>query len=127
MWMIVWTFIKNPKNIVITILVVAVLLLSIYATGQYIAIGVKDVKLERQDQALKTKDAMIDALGTANSQLQKSITQTNIQLANEKKLRIKAQQIKQSIEGAKTNEEFTTVHNDIVDLFNGVQSADSTK
>jgi hypothetical protein len=44
-----------------------------------------------------------------------------IQVEKEKKLRIQAQKIRESIKEGMTDEEAVTVHGDIVDLFNGVQ------
>lgn len=121
MWTIIWTYVKNPKNIAITLLAVAVGALSIYATGQYIALGVKNVKIAKIEQVIKTKDATIDALITENRQYQASIAQVKIQVEKEKKLRIQAQKIQSAIKEGMTDEETVTVHNDIIDLFNGVQ------
>lgn len=121
MWTIIWTYIKNPKNIAITLLVVVVGLLSIYATGQYIALGVKNVKIAKIEQTIKQKDATIDALTTENKQLSTSIKQVKIQVEKEKKLRIQAQKIRDSIKEGMTDEEAIAVHNDIIDLFNRVQ------
>lgn len=121
MWTNIWTYIKNPKNIAITLLAVVVVLLSIYATGQYIALGVKDVRLAKQDQVLKTKDATIDALTTENKQLTTAIKQTKIQVEKERKLRIQVQNIRDSIKEGMTDEETIAVHSNIIDLFNRVQ------
>jgi predicted RND superfamily exporter protein len=121
-WTIIWNYIKNPKNIAITLLVVAVGLLCIYALGQYIALGVKDVKLGKIEAQLKTKDAMIDALTTENNQYKVSIDQVKIQVEKEKILRKQAQKIQASIKEGMTDEEVVSSYNSIVDLSNGVLS-----
>ena len=120
MWTIIWAYIKNPKNIAITLLAVAVGLLCIYATGQYIALGVKNVKLAKQAQILGTKDAMIGALTTENNQYKISINQVKVQVEKEKKLRKQAQKIQSSIKEGMTDEEVVNSYNNIVDLNNGV-------
>ena len=120
--MMLWNYIRNPKNIIITLLGVSVFALLIYSTIQYVKLGVKDVKLGKIEAQLKTKDAMIDALTTENNQYKVSIDQVKIQVEKEKILRKQAQKIQASIKEGMTDEEVVSSYNSIVDLSNGVLS-----
>lgn len=118
MWTMIWTFIKNPANIVIVGLVAAVTLLSIFATGQYIALGVKDVKLAKQDQVLKTKDATIGVLTGEKALLNQANRQVQIQVKKERDIRKQYEQIATQIKEGMTNEEAVGTRNFIIDMFN---------
>lgn len=118
MWEMIMNFIRDPKNIGLTLLGAAVVFLCVFSTGQYIALGVKDVRMAKIGQELKTKDATIAALTTENRQLSLSIAQTKKQLEKEKKLHAQAVKIQSSIKEGMNDEQVVETHNDIVDLFN---------
>lgn len=133
LWLkMIWTYLKDPKNLGLTILAVLVVALCIYMTGQYVALGVKDVKLAKQAQALETKDATIDALGIEISKLciqkkalEETLYQIRIQLQKEQALRKKKEAIKTQIREDMTDVEMVKARNDIVDLYYSVFETDS--
>lgn len=128
MWIAVWTFIKNPKNIVITLLAGALILLALYALSLYVGKGIVDVKLKKATQEIEAQRQMIENQEARIREFTENLKQIKIAQVKLASLRTQSQRIEQDIKEATDEKALVDARNDIVDLlYNGLRDQPAAK
>ena len=120
MWTVVWVFVKNPKNWLVTALVVALFALGSYSLYQYVTLAFKNAEIGRINVKLEEQTSQITALDKNNTELKKNMEQIQVHLVRVEKLQKKTQVIKTQIVEAKDEKAITDARNNIIDMFNGL-------
>lgn len=123
MWFtMIWNYIKDPKNIIITVLAVALVASVLFGLSQYVVKNIKDASLNRAKQEIEAQKQMIENQEARIKEFTENLKQIKIAQVKLATIRTQSQRIERNIEEANNEKALVDARNDIVDLlYNGLR------
>lgn len=119
MWLtMIWNYIKDPKNIIITALAVALIVSVLFGLSQYVMKNIKDASLSRANLEIDRQDKIISDQNMMIKQANENIKQIAIAQKKYNEARKTSQQINMVIEEAKDEKALVDARNRVIDFLN---------